>query len=224
MIFTDKDKDNVFKRYGKRFREHGYSQQALGWGEKGKQDIRFQVLASYWDIQNKSILDIGAGFGDLFKFLGKDNISHYTGIELMPEFVEEGSKIFSDNTNFELIQGNFLEIDLSRSYDLAFISGLFNFKLDKGGNYEFITEVLTKCLSYCDEGIAANFITDRVEITDDLIFNSNPEKILSIALGLSKNIAVRNDYFPFEFSVYINKNDKFLVADTIFEKFKRGWH
>jgi len=30
MIFTDKDKEKVFDRYGRRFKEHGYSQEAVG--------------------------------------------------------------------------------------------------------------------------------------------------------------------------------------------------
>ena len=220
MIFTDKDKEKIFDRYGRRFKEHGYSQEAVGWGEKGKQDLRFKILSSYFDVKRKSILDVGAGFGDLYRFFGEDELSHYTGVELMPEFVDEGRRKFGGRENFELLQGNFLDIELERSYDLVFISGLFNFKLENGRNYEFISETLKKCFECCSEGVASNFVTDRVDYGEDIIFNSKPEKILSIALDLSKNVTLRNDYFPFEFSVYINKNDNFLVEDTIFEKFK----
>jgi hypothetical protein len=219
-MFSEKDKTKTINRYTQRFETYGYSQKAVGWGDKGKQDLRFEVLASYFPLENMRILDVGAGFGDLYKYLMPYGISAYHGIELVHSLVTKGNEIYGSSTKFNLTEENFLELSLQNEYDICFISGLFNFKLVAGNNYEFIASVLKKAFECCQVGLAANFITDRVDYQEDLIFNSKPEKILEIILGLTKNVSLRNDYFPFEFSVFLNKNERFLQEDTIFESYK----
>ena len=54
--------DTTITRYTERFDKYGYSPKTLGW-DKGKQNIRFDILISQFDLLNKSILDIGCGFG-----------------------------------------------------------------------------------------------------------------------------------------------------------------
>jgi SAM-dependent methyltransferase len=220
-IFSEKDKDKVIARYSDRLEQFGYSQEAVGWGKKGKQDVRFQVLAGYWNLEGKRILDIGAGFGDLYKFLKPSGIRSYYGVDIVPSLVEKGNEIFGKEENFILKVGNFLDMDFDQEFDIAFISGTFNFKLLNGNNYEFIEEVLKKNMSLCKEGVCANFITDRVDYDEELIFNSNPEKIMTICLNLTKNICFKQDCFPFEFSIFMNK-DMTFSENTIFNRYING--
>lgn len=220
--FTEKDSAKVIARYAKRFQDFGYSQKAVGWGEKGRQEIRFEILASQWDVAGREVLDIGAGFGDLYRFLKSRRIKSYTGIELVPVLVKKGNELYGDHPNFKLIAGNFLEIQNTiGNYDIALISGLFNFKLVQGNNYDFIREVLSQTLKICRVGVSANFVTDRVDYEEELIFNAKPEKIVEIALSLTKNMVLRSDYFPFEFSIFLNRDDSFDKSDTIFKSFKK---
>jgi len=220
MIFSDNDRKKVIERYSKRFNEFGHSQKAVGWGEKGKQELRFEVLSSLWNFENKKVLDIGAGFGDLYKYLLPRKIKSYHGFELVPSLAEKGIELYGMKDNFRLTTGDFLECKLDTHYDIVLISGLFNFKLLNGDNYEFISEVIMKAFAHCHGGLAANFITDRVDYTEELIFNSKPEKIIEIALQFTKNFVLRNDYFPFEFSLFMNKDDSFSVNDTVFNTYK----
>jgi ubiquinone/menaquinone biosynthesis C-methylase UbiE len=222
MMFSKEDKEKVIDRYTNRFKEFGYSQKSLGWGDKGKQEVRFEVLASLWDFKGKRVLDIGAGFGDFYKFIGQDTPSMYHGIELVPALVEEGNRIYGSNGNFKLSQTDFLEYEFQEEYDITIVSGTFNFKLVNGDNYKFIEDCLKKAFQISKEGVAANFITDRVDYHEELIFNTNPEKLLTIALGITKNLVFRSDYFPFEYSVFLNKDDSFDVKDTIFTRFKNA--
>lgn len=220
--FSEKDSAKVIERYTKRFEEYGYSQKAVGWGEKGRQEIRFEILASQWDFEGKEVLDIGAGFGDLYRYLKPLRIQSYTGIELVSVLVKKGNELYGQNQDFKLIAGNFLEIkDSISNHDIALISGLFNFKLVEGNNYDFIGEVLAEALKICRVGVAANFVTDRVDYHEELIFNAKPEKILEMGLNLTKNVILRNDYFPFEFSIFLNKDDSFDKSDTIFKSYKK---
>jgi SAM-dependent methyltransferase len=222
MNFSDKDKANVINRYTHNYSLYGHSQKAVGWGEKGRQELRFSILSSLWNFKNASVLDIGAGFGDFYNFIGKDNLKEYHGFDIVPVLVEKGNELYGSNKNFKLSLGNFMEMPLEKKYDIVVISGLFNFKLTSGDNYYFINDVLTKALSHCNIGVAANFITDRVDHHDEVIFNSSPEKIVEIALKHTKNFILRNDYMPFEFSIFLNKDDSFSASDAIFNSYKNS--
>jgi SAM-dependent methyltransferase len=220
-IFSQKDKDKVISRYTERFDQYGHSQQAVGWGVKGKQDLRFKILSDYWSLEGKRILDIGAGFGDLYPYLKSFGIKSYYGLDLVPSLVEKGNEIYGRDPEFTLTEENILESEFQGEFDIAFISGTFNFKLLNGNNYEFIEAVLKKTMEVCKEGVCANFITDRVDYNEELIFNSNPEKIMTICLKLTRNFCFKQDIFPFEFSVFLNKDDSFS-ENTIFNKYCNG--
>jgi hypothetical protein len=88
--------------------------------------------------------------------------------------------------------------------------------MDGIDGYKYIESSLTKMFETCRIGIAVNFITDKVDYKHEHNFNSSPEKILSIAYNLSKRIVLRNDTFPFEFSIIIYKDDSFLKEKTLF--------
>ena len=219
MSFTSKDKKNVIDRYKKRLKEYGYSPKSLGW-DKGKQDIRFDILTSRYDFNNKHVLDIGCGFGDLNRILKTKAANYqYTGIDIVDELLVEGKKQYQDK-NLEFINSNILNFVSDNLFDYAISSGMFNFKLDDGKNYEFIESVIKKTLDLCNDGLAFDFLSDKVDYEYEETFHSSPEKILSIAYKYSRNILFRNDYMPFEFSLFIFKNDLFDKKDTIFKRYK----
>jgi SAM-dependent methyltransferase len=219
MELSEKDKNDVRKRYVSRFREFGYSPKTLGW-DKGKQDIRFDILTSQADLTGKSVLDIGCGFGDLNLTLKRKFGNYrYTGIDLVEELIEKGKEIYNKR-NVSFICDDFLKIPIKNEYDYAVASGMFNFKIKEGDNYDFIENCIKKALSVCSEGLAFDFLSDKVDYQYDLTFHSNPEEILRIAYKYSRNIILRNDYMPFEFSLFIFKDDSYEKDTTIFSRYK----
>lgn len=216
-LFTDSDHEKVVERYTQRYAEFGHSEKSLGWGTKGRQQLRFEVLCSYWNLTGMRILDLGAGFGDLFRFLSDKNIESYFGIELTPALVEEGLIQHSSDPRFHLSLGNAIDLSSVPTCDISIISGLFNFKLESNNNYLFIEHILKSAFEKSDTGCAANFITDRVDYTEELIFNARPETVLTIALGITKNIVMRFDYMPFEYSLFLNKHQSFDPSVAIFD-------
>jgi SAM-dependent methyltransferase len=218
-FFSDQDAKAVIQRYSSRLEKHGHSHLSVGWGPKNRQYARFEVLASEWDLQGKSVLDVGSGFGDFFDWLGPNWSGSYTGVDLVPGLVEMGREIYGDRTNFELLEGNFLDMDLVKKFDLVVISGLFNFKLADGNNLGFIQRVLEKSKSVSREGLSANFITDRVDYQEDLIFYSSESDILKIAFSLTRRAKLRADYFPFEFSIFLHWDEEFEPESAVFKSF-----
>lgn len=219
VSFSKKDANKVQKRYTERYDEFGYSAKTLGWN-KGRQDIRFDLLTSHYDFNSKHILDIGCGFGDLNKTLSqKSNNYRYTGIDLVEVLIAEAKKRFND-AHIQFLQQNILEYEPESKFDYGIASGVFNYKLSEGMNYEFIEQVVEKTLDICDDGLAFDFLSDKVDYQLEHTFHSSPEKILSIAYKYSRNVVLRNDYMPFEFSVFIFKDDKFSKEDAVFNRYK----
>lgn len=217
--FTSSDEFAVIERYSERLSRHGHSPLSVGWGPKDRQRARFAVLASNWDLHGKRILDIGAGFGDLYGFLKHFGISRYLGVDIVPGLVETGQATWGGDDRFQLVQADFLKHHIDTQFDVAFVSGTFNFKLANGRNYEFIEAVLTKAFRLCDVGVCANFITDRADFQEDLIFYANESKVLSTCFKLTRRVSLRADYFPFEFSVFLHRDDRFLAETSIFSSY-----
>lgn len=220
-IFTQKDIDSVKERYSKRYDQFGYAPQTLGW-VNGKQDIRFNSLTSEYNFENKHVLDIGCGFGDLIKTLSvKTNSFKYTGVELVENLLFEAKNRYKgENINF--VDANILEFNSEKQFDFSIASGIFNYKLDGKNNYEFVEHVIEKALSLSKDGLAFDFLSDKVDFFKyQYTFHNKPEKILEIAYKFSRNVILKNDYMPFEFSLFIFKDDSFNKDDTIFNYYKK---
>jgi hypothetical protein len=194
-------------RYNDRLLKYGYSEEALGW-TKNKNDMRFKALLSEWraDLNNASICDFGCGFGDLFGYLKShtelDSIQ-YCGIEINQKLVEIGREIYPDA---EFWVGDFVNEPFDRTFDFAFSSGVFNHKLSFQDEYDFISECLNKLNAISRKGYAVNFLSDKVDYKLEHTFHSNPGKILELVYQHSRHVVLRNDYMPFEFTVYVRKD------------------
>ena len=216
-----RDRAATVQKYRMGYLEHGYSPKTLGW-DKGRQDIRFEVLLSFFEVRGKSILDIGCGFGDLNRVLARGNGDsyQYLGIDLVRELIEEGRRRYAGG-NITYLNADFLEYQFCESFDIVVASGIFNHKFDSGGNDLFVERVLKKAWTLCTEGIAFDFLSDKVDYRYDHTYHNNPERILGLAYGLSRNVCVRNDYMPFEFCLYVGKDDTFDRTDAVFNIHKR---
>lgn len=191
------------RRYDKRLKKFGYDPKTLGW-TKGKQGIRFSILTSIGNMKNSSVLDIGCGFGDLYGFLRYNKMNcKYLGLDLNPNLLEYG-KMRYPNATFEVFD---IEKDsFDKKYDWIIISGLLNY--ERKNPYEFIEFVLKKTYSFCKHGLAIDFISDYVDFKKKNINYVEPEKILKICMSITSRVVLRHDYMPFEFCVYLYRNNR----------------
>lgn len=217
---SQSDQKLVVDRYSTRFKKFGHSPKALGW-DKGKQDLRYHILFEEFNLEGKSILDIGCGFGDANKLLQeKSNNYTYLGIDIVEDLIVEAQKTYRNNNNINFILDDFLKVNMENNYDIIVASGVFNFKLNDGDNYMFIHSFLQKAFNLANDGIAFDFLSDKVDFQYEHTFHSNPAKILEMAYDLSQNIILKNNYMPFEFAVIILKDQSFQKDDTIFTRYK----
>jgi hypothetical protein len=63
-------------------------------------------------------------------------------------------------------------------------------------------------------------LSDKVDYKLPHTFHCAPERALAMAYGLTRNVVLRSDYMPFEFSLFMYKDDTFSSEDTLFHRYK----
>jgi len=190
----------AFDRYSELLQKHGDSILSLGWNH-GADKIRKEIILSGFDFNNKNILDIGCGYGDLNAYV-EDKNCRYTGIDVVPGMINLARKKYKKR----FINADFTTFGTDEKFDIIIGSGIFN--VFEGG-YGLINKYFRKALSMCNEGVCFNFLSDKVEWKIKHHFHSSPETILTIAYTYSRNVVLRNDYMPFEFTIFVYKENGF---------------
>jgi len=193
------------------FKKNKYSPQSLGWKNKKSAFMRFNDLISNFflkenSILNKknSILDVGCGLGYLIDDFRIKNF-FYTGIDINNNFIELNKKKFPKKYSF--ICGDFLELKNKKKYDYIVQSGLLNYKV-KLNKYSYAEMFLRKMFHLSNIAISCNFLSTKARIKHKKNFYYDPEKILKICYKMTNNLILKNDTFPFEFTVVLFKNKK----------------
>ena len=205
----------VLDRYNKRLAEFGYSPKTVGWF-KSRHKLRYHILLSHWELEGKEILDFGCGFGDMYGYIKDHNIKvSYSGLDINDKLIAEGKKIYPEANLF--VKSPLLE-GLDKKHDYIFSSGLHNLRLKD--NWDFIKKTFDTFNRYSRLGFAANFISDNVDYSESDLFHANPSMVLDLAYKYSRRVVLRNDYMPFEFTVFIDKNESFGEEKVVYKGFE----
>lgn len=211
---TNKELQKIIKIYSERLSRYGNSPVTLGWNND-RRKLRYKILSSEWNLNNVSILDFGCGFGDFYEFLKKKfrNIQ-YTGIDINPNFIEICQKQYPQARFSKL---NIFNDKLQEKYDYILASGVFNDKIDD--NYSFVKDAFRKFNDYSIKGFAANFLSNKVQYRHNHAYYSDPALILDLCYQYSNNVILKNDYMPFEFTVFVNKKSKFDKKLAVYSEY-----
>ena len=202
-----KTHDIIIEHYNELYKKYGYNPAALGW-LKGRQELRFKIFSEIGELNNSKILDVGCGFGHLSKFLKKKYTKfNYLGIDINKQFID----IAREKNPDERFQVRDIEKNkINTKFDWVFAIGTTN----KAGSYEYIENTLTEMLKICKKGVAMDFMSTYVDFKRKDSFHASPERVFKIAKKLSKRVVIRHDYLPFEFCVYIYKNNNLTKKHT----------
>lgn len=206
------EKQAAIDRYNERLDKFGYDRRTLGW-VKPQHFLRYHILLSHWDLTNASLLDFGCGFGDLYGYCCDLGIAglDYLGIDINQRLLEEGAKRYP-NAKFSC--RDVLAEGLPATYDVIVASGVYNFRLEN--NWDFIEATLSLFARSARQGFAVNFLSDRCDFKEDNLYYADPCKILDLCYRLSRRIVLRQDYMPFEFTIFVDMRTMFDKDYTIF--------
>ncbi len=171
---------------------------ALGWRDQHSQAVRFDILSKIADLKGHSILDVGCGYGDLRIYLNDlypDIV--YTGIEQIPEMVDEAIERNEYFQNVSFISGNFISMNLPAA-DYVLASGSLNYR---NSDPEFIFRIILKLYASCKLGLGFNLLSAIPPNGLLVAYDSN--EIVNYCKTLSSNVVLKNDYTEEDFTIFM---------------------
>lgn len=195
--------NKIVKFYTKKFNKHGDSIKSIGWSNKKDQNLRFEKIFSGIDYDNKTILDVGCGFGDLFFYLNKknkDNNFKYTGVDITPHFVNVAKERlkFSNSTVY---CGEILNIN--KKFDIVIASGSMSYKF-KGSKSKNLL-LIEKMFKISKKILSVNFMSSYCDYKLNKNLHYKPEEMFKFAKKLSPKVNLIHDYNLYEFTLQIYK-------------------
>lgn len=213
-----KEIEETIKRYNNRLEQYGISEEALGWGAKGRARLRYEILLSRWDFNGCRILDVGCGFGWFYDYMLASGVAPagYTGVDINPRFIEIARDAKREG-NCEFLLCDILSDKFDLKFDYIVSSGIFNHKLES--NTAFIQAMLDKFDNLSECGFGVNFLSNKVKYEYDYTFHADPGDIVNRCFKYSNNVLFRNDYMPFEFTIFVDKVEPVDTDKTVFASY-----
>lgn len=175
---------------------------SVAWGSRKSQEKRFEVLSQIALLDGKAVLDVGSGLGDYYIWLKrKYSDIRYTGIDITPSMIEIALKNYPEARFY--VQ-DILELEhVKPTYDYVFASGIFNRRIPR--HKHFVMDMIARMFELCKKGIAFNIMSTRADFMEEGEYYADPAKMLDFCLSISRKAALRHDYMPHDYTVYLYK-------------------
>lgn len=201
------DKQAYINRYTNRLKQFGYSPQTLGWGQSGRQEVKFSVLGEPILKQvESSVLDVGCEFADFYDYLvGKGWNGGYHGIDIVPAVLDIAEQ---RHPQLDLKTMDILDYppEQANQFDFVVASGVFNAKLQEQDNNEHIERCVTHMFHLARAAVCVDFLSTRVDFQHPTAWHTDPGWAAALANRLSGRFQIRHDYMPFEFSLIVYRD------------------
>lgn len=209
------EKQETLDRYNRRLAEFGHDPRTLGW-HKRQHLLRYEILLSHWNLDKADLLDFGCGFGDMYAYCQASNraSARYHGLDLNSNLIDEGKRRYP---GVDLFARDVLIEGLPDVYDVIVASGIYNFRLKD--NWSFIEKTFALFAAHGRQGFAVNFLSNRVDYSEDSLYYADPPKVLDLCYRYSRRVLLRQDYMPFEFTVFVDLRNSFDKSFTVFPEY-----
>ncbi len=205
-VLDPEDANQVVQRYQRRIAEHGPTFASLNSGSEEKQAIRRWVHASALRGERPSILEIGCGLGDFYKYLvAQKRDCSYCGYDIVPEYIAECQctypPISQSQTRFEL-RNIFLD-GIKGNYDTAVMSQVLNNRYQRSDNMQVMQRALELAFQHTRVSVSVDMLSTYVDFRNPDLFYYAPEDILRMAKAIAPRVVIRHDYRAYEFCVQL---------------------
>lgn len=194
---------NSNKRYDERGEKYPFSSKAVFWDDPQTQYLRFHEIIKHLSLEvNSTILDIGCGNAELYKYLNFNGFKgYYKGLDINQCLLDQAIHLYP-KINVEKI--DILEQEISDSFDYVVLSGLFN--LNYGQDIVWVEKMLTSMFALANKKVVFNAISTYVNFQQDEMFYINPTSILDFVLkNLSSHVTLEHGFLPYNFLISIDK-------------------
>ncbi len=200
-VLDPEDASLVIQRYQRRIAEHGPTFASLNSGSEEKQAIRQWVHACALRGERPSILEVGCGLGDFYKYLSEQNRDFtYHGYDIVPEYIAECRRVYPQ-AKFE-VRNIFLD-GIDGLYDTAVMSQVLNNRYQKSDNMQVMQRALELIFQHTSISVSVDMLSTYVDFRNPDLFYYQPEEIFRMAKAIAPRVLIRHDYRAFEFCVQL---------------------
>ncbi len=200
-VLDPEDVNLVIQRYQRRIAEHGPTFASLNSGNEEKQAIRQWVHASALRGARPSILEIGCGLGDFYRYLtAQKQECSYCGYDIVPEYITECRHIYPES-RFEV--RNIFAEDIEGSFDTIVMSQVLNNRYQKSDNMQVMQRALELAFQHTRVSVSVDMLSTYVDFRNPELFYYSPEDIFKMAKAIAPRVLIRHDYRAFEFCVQL---------------------
>lgn len=197
------DKQRIIERYNGRIEKFGCVFEALASGTEERREIRFRIMTEVGMSDGDSVLDLGCGFGDFFRYVAQKGLKvNYVGYDINPLLIEEARRRYP-GVKFEVKD---VTSEPFPEFDYIVSTSCFNLKYLHQDNYEYAGEIMKACYEHCRKGVSIDFLSSYVDYESEDGFHYQPERIFGMAKNITKRVCIRNDYPLYEFAVYMYRD------------------
>jgi tRNA G46 methylase TrmB len=200
-VLDPDDANRVIQRYQQRIAQHGPTFASLNSGSEEKQAIRHWVHASVLRGTKPSILEIGCGLGDFYRYLmGQKQDCSYCGYDIVSEYIGECRRRYPQA---EFYVRNIFEEGVKGSYDTIVMSQVLNNHYQKSDNMEVMQKALELAFRHTYVSVSIDMMSTYVDFRNPELFYYSPEEVFRRAKAIAPRVVIRHDYRPFEFCVQL---------------------
>ena len=203
------NKESVRKIYDATFEKFGLDARALHWHSPESQQLRYKVLTRRIDFQNKSVMDIGCGFGDFRIYLEEHGIHtpKYLGLEINENFVNSAIEKLATRSNITVRQFDLQDVEsLKEHYDITVIVGAFHHcGVSEPEIYDLLYRTVDHLRTISTE-VAIMLTSNQSTLPkNDSYVYLDPIIILSTVLSkYQESVLLDHSYFSKEFLLLVN--------------------
>jgi SAM-dependent methyltransferase len=199
------------QHYAELYQRYGASHEAVQWSSRETQERRFEVLCDVIG-PNDSVIDLGAGLGDLLAYLRKKRhfTGKYQGFDFVPGFVTHARDRYASDAKASFAELDITREDLPTGYDVIVTSGMFNNELED--NWGFLTATIARMYRAAAKVVAFNAMSTYVDYQDSGLYYCDPLRLFDhVKRELTPLVTLRHDYRvkpdrpPFEFAMYLQR-------------------
>lgn len=176
---------------------------SLCWHQKGAAHQRFRQMWAEIDFNNKSVLDVGCGFGEMGKFLLKryEGVS-YTGVDIVPEFISEAKKLLPEGI---FLVGDYFEKPIEKKFDVVLASGTINSNVgsDKD-NMNYRKKAVKVMFEHTKYVLIFNMLGAHPKPSNNRksnVWYADSLEVLEYCMSLTRRVVLRANYHPTDFTI-----------------------
>lgn len=190
--FSARDLKALEVYYASQLARHEAPEKRVGWQTPESQRSRFEALSAVGPLEGARVLDVGCGLGAFYGYLSQKGVrTDYQGVDLFPAVIREAKRV-NPQAKFEV--RNVLSRPYPpRSFDHAFLSGVFNVKVQD--NWKYMKALLLSVLKQARRAVAFNVLNAEAGLREPERFTVQPRELVAFGRRLGADRVVLLDHY-----------------------------